>query len=269
MTGRIKLYGGVGEESGALLRASVMAAPEMVLLGMAGDGLSVVEGVSVVAPDLLILDLHLPQLDGLGVLEQLAWLRRSLRPAVIVLAAGCGHEVLHRLRRAGADQVLQKPVTPEMLSHHIRRLAGSGSGVPEPTRAETCATASLPDLESETGRLLSAVGIPPSLKGHHYLRYAIGLVVARIDLLSAVTKEIYPLTAAHFNTKPFSVDRAMRHAIGRAWQQGGSDVRQHLFGHILKTGHKPTNSLFLAVLADALRNRSPLSQGCSEDQPPI
>ena len=86
------------------------------------------------------------------------------------------------------------------------------------------------------------------------LREAILRVVHRVELLGAVTKELYPSIALKYDTTPSRVERAIRHAIEVAWNRGNLEVVHRLFGHTVHADRgKPTNSEFIAMVADRLR----------------
>ncbi|MPN30049.1 Stage 0 sporulation protein A [bioreactor metagenome] len=93
-----------------------------------------------------------------------------------------------------------------------------------------------------------------------YLREAITLVVNDIELLSAVTKELYPSIAKRYNTTASRVERAIRHAIEVAWSRGQVDTINKLFGYTIHNDKgKPTNSEFIAMVADKLRLKNKVS----------
>ena len=80
------------------------------------------------------------------------------------------------------------------------------------------------------------------------------MVVNNMELLSAITKELYPSISRKFNTTPSRVERAIRHAIEVAWGRGRVDVINNLFGYTIhNVKGKPTNSEFIAMIADKLR----------------
>ena len=110
------------------------------------------------------------------------------------------------------------------------------------------------DLEIEITNLIHEIGVPAHIKGYQYLRDAITIVVNDMDILCAVTKELYPTIATMNNTTPSRVERAIRHAIEVAWNRGKIETIDSLFGYTVKNDKgKPTNSEFIAIIADKLR----------------
>ena len=110
------------------------------------------------------------------------------------------------------------------------------------------------DLEIEITNIIHEIGVPAHIKGYQYLRDAIVMVVEDMDLLGAVTKELYPAIAKRNNTTPSRVERAIRHAIEVAWNRGRLETIDSLFGYTVQHDKgKPTNSEFIAIIADKLR----------------
>ena len=110
------------------------------------------------------------------------------------------------------------------------------------------------DLEIEITSIIHEVGVPAHIKGYQYLRDAIVMVVEDMDLLGAVTKELYPAIAKQNKTTPSRVERAIRHAIEVAWNRGRLETINDLFGYTVQHDKgKPTNSEFIAIIADKLR----------------
>lgn len=110
------------------------------------------------------------------------------------------------------------------------------------------------DLEKDVTDMIHEIGVPAHIKGYQYLREAIMMSVENIDMLSSITKILYPTIAGKFETTPSRVERAIRHAIEVAWNRGRMETLNSLFGYTISTGKgKPTNSEFIALIADKIR----------------
>ena len=101
--------------------------------------------------------------------------------------------------------------------------------------------------------LFLTVGIPAHIKGYHYLREAIRMVYYNPDLVSKITKELYPAVAAVFGCERTHVERSIRSAIETAWLHRDDRLWQLYFrpgpdGVIAR----PSNAAFISRLADAL-----------------
>ena len=110
------------------------------------------------------------------------------------------------------------------------------------------------DLETDVTNMIHEIGVPAHIKGYQYLRDAIIMSVRDMEMLSSVTKVLYPTIAKHYQTTPSRVERAIRHAIEVAWSRGKMDTIDELFGYTVSNGKgKPTNSEFIALISDRIR----------------
>lgn len=245
-------------EFNALLTTYLSMQPDFEIMGNAYNGKEVLDLFQDNHIDVLILDIIMPYLDGIGVLEALAEMDLEHRPHVIMLTA-FGHEgITRRAMELGAAYYILKPFDMEILPDRIRQLNGTASVLEGemPAHALKKAVPRIP-LKEEVTEIMHQIGIPAHIKGYLYLRQAIIMVVEDIDLLGSITKILYPEIAKHFDTTPSRVERAIRHAIEVAWARNNIDVIKKFFGYTIKTEKgKPTNSEFIAMMADRLRLRN-------------
>lgn len=229
-----------------LLRQHIVSQPDMELIGITHVGSDVLEMVKTLSPDVLILDIIMPELDGIGVLEQLCGLRQ--RPRVVVLTAFGQEKVTQQAAMLGADYFILKPFDLDVLVERVRQLCSTK------TVPKAVSSPKPQNVDREVTQMIHDIGIPAHIKGYLYLRDAIIMVVERVELLSGVTKELYPAIATKYKTTPSRVERAIRHAIEVAWNRGNLDTINGLFGHTVSQERgKPTNSEFIAMIADKLR----------------
>lgn len=239
------LIGDDNREFCHMLRNYLGGQSDIEVVGVAQNGRDVLELIRQ-RPDVIILDIVMPQLDGIGVLERIRRHYGEERPKVIVLTA-FGHEhITQRAVALGVDYYILKPFDLATLAARIREVARREAlpSVPAPAK----------DLDRQVTSLLHEIGIPAHIKGYRFLREAIAMVVERVDLLSGVTKELYPTIAKRNGTTPSRVERAIRHAIEVAWNRGSVDAIHAIFGHTVNSERgKPTNSEFIAMVADRIR----------------
>lgn len=231
---------------------------DIEVVGVAQDGLKAIELITEKAPEVVVLDIIMPHLDGLGVLEKLNKMNLQKFPKVIILSAVGQDKITQRAISLGADYYVIKPFDFEVFIDRIRQMTGGGSNSNLRKRLGGGSSTSLitnnTSLEAEITNIIHEIGVPAHIKGYLYLREAITMVVENVELLSAVTKELYPSIAKRFNTTPSRVERAIRHAIEVAWSRGKVDTINNLFGYTVHNDKgKPTNSEFIAMVADKLR----------------
>ncbi|MBN5957763.1 sporulation transcription factor Spo0A [Clostridioides difficile] len=232
------------------------------ILGIAKDGIEALDLVKKTQPDLLILDVIMPHLDGLGVIEKLNTMDIPKMPKIIVLSTVGQDKITQSAINLGADYYIVKPFDFVVFINRIRELVSNRVTQVEPKPRpvqETQMTRSdfvknVGNIETEITNIIHEIGVPAHIKGYLYLREAIKMVIDNVELLGAVTKELYPSIAKKFNTTPSRVERAIRHAIEVAWSRGKVDTINQLFGYTVhNTKGKPTNSEFIAMIADKLR----------------
>lgn len=236
------------------------------IVAVAKDGLEAVKFVTLYQPDVLVLDIIMPHLDGLGVLEKINSLSNINLPKVIVLSAVGQDKITQRAIDLGVEYYVVKPFDLEIFSDRIKQMFSTNSEINEVRRNPFMLTESQSqfsianNLEADITNIIHEIGIPAHIKGYIYLREAITMVVNDVELLSAVTKELYPSVAKRFNSTASRVERAIRHAIEVAWARGHVETINSLFGYTINNGKgKPTNSEFIAMVADKLRLKNKMA----------
>ena len=231
---------------------------DLQAVGCASDGIEALAMIMDLQPELVILDLVLPKLDGLELLRRLP--ETGCAPHVIVLSGFVNSKVVADCSANGADYFIPKPCEAPVLLGHIRQIMGSSPSF-VPAAGVDCRNAAARsrqdmDLEAVVTDIIHEIGVPAHIKGYQYLREAIILTINDMDMINAVTKVLYPEVAKRFSTTPSRVERAIRHAIEVAWDRGDVEVLQKFFGYTVSgIKGKPTNSEFIAMIADCLSLR--------------
>ncbi len=210
------------------------------------DGAKVIERLGSECPDVLLIDSFMAHLDALGVLRELKSLKLEKQPMVMVLSSTDNERIENEILSGGADYYFLKPYNPKMLAERIIQFAGIHS--------DPVSKNGVKDLEVVVSRIMHQIGVPAHIRGYQYLRQAIILSVTDSEMISSVTKILYPTVAKTFKTTPSRVERAIRHAIEVAWDRGDVDVLSSYFGYTIQNDRgKPTNSEFIAMISDNLK----------------
>ncbi|MBQ6952203.1 MAG: sporulation transcription factor Spo0A [Clostridia bacterium] len=219
------------------------------IVGQAENGLDALNLIRDEKPDLLLLDMIMPGLDGFGVLQHIQLMPKELRPRVIAITALGRDDFIRRAIALGVSYYMVKPIDVNVLMDRIRDvLRHSENAAPLPLLP-------LPgtSMDEKLSNIFLSVGIPAHIKGYQFLREAVKLVVNDHNMIGAITKELYPTIAHTFATTPSKVERAIRHAIEVAWNRGRVETLNKTFGcTVALPGEKPTNGEFIALLADKL-----------------
>lgn len=237
------------------------------VIGRADNGKDAIDMIKDTQPDVVLLDLVMPQMDGITVVENIKKKTSMLKnPAFIILSAVGGEQMTEEAFQAGANYFLMKPFDKDILVNKIRRIGKRpvrpvpGKVLEAPLKAATPEEAAMnreeymkEHLETDITKMLHELGIPAHIKGYQYLRDAISMVVRDREMMEAVTKILYPEIAKKNYTSSSRVERAIRHAIEVAWGRGSLEVIDELFGYTISTGKgKPTNSEYIALIADKI-----------------
>jgi len=224
----------------AMLRETIEQTGEFTVVAGVGDGKNALRQVREQLPDLLLLDVVLPELDGFGVLEQLR--REELPTRTMMISSFFTEQVVGEALEKGAAFFMPKPFENNALMERMRSVCRPVQTVSH--------TKSLKNMVTD---IIHEIGVPAHIKGYQYLREAILIAVDDMDVINAVTKVLYPEVARRFSPSPSRVERAIRHAIEVAWDRGDLETLQKFFGYtVSNTKGKPTNREFIAMIADRL-----------------
>lgn len=231
---------------------------EFEVVGTAKDGLEALDIVEEKRPDILILDIIMPHLDGLGVLEKLNEKYTDYFPKVVILSAVGQDSITQRAMELGASYYIIKPFDFNMFIDRLKQINNMSSNNSNQNNVnlqnESSEGKKTNELETKITKIIQEIGVPAHIKGYLYLRESIHIVVNDMDYLGAITKELYPEVAIKYNTTTSRVERAIRHAIEVAWNRGDVETLERIFGYTINNNKgKPTNSEFIALIADRLR----------------
>lgn len=231
------------------------------VVGKASDGISALSVIKEQEPDIVLLDLIMPKLDGLGVMQKVnkdTTLKKH--PAFIVISAIGKESITEDAFSQGAVYYIMKPFDNDLVIDKIKQVsltkaqkaaALKPAGTPpQPPQREAVEK----NLETDVTNIIHEIGVPAHIKGYQYLRDAIIMSVDNREVINSITKVLYPTIAKMNKTTPSRVERAIRHAIEVAWSRGKMDTIDDLFGYTINTGKgKPTNSEFIALISDKIR----------------
>lgn len=218
-------------------------------VGHVGDGRHVLSMVEKVKPDVLLLDVVMPYVDGMTVLEELKSKVSVDRPRVIIISAFGQERYVGHANRLGADYYLMKPFSLAVLVKRIRQVMTIRSSLDcsLPSRINN------DQVREQLIRYFEQMGVPPHYKGYRYLLEAVCLAYSDPSWLNGITKRLYPAVGSRFGTSGTQVERAMRHAIEVTWEKGNLEQLNHLFPYEVDAEKgKPTNSSFIAKMADII-----------------
>ena len=203
------------------------------------------------AYDIVISDLWLPSLDAASIMKKTAEIGKNT-PSFVILTQVSTPSVLMEANRAGASLCMPKPIDYDTFSDKIDMILKNRSN--SSASSDKNDAADKIDMETQVTRIIHQIGVPAHIKGYQYLRTAILMTISDNDVINSVTKVLYPSVAKKYQTTTSRVERAIRHAIEVAWDRGDVDTLNSYFGYTIQNSRgKPTNSEFIAMIADNMR----------------
>ena len=242
-----------------LLDKIVRSDEEQNVDGKAGNGEDLYDIIKKQEPDVVLLDLVMPKVDGLTVMERVNKDQEIRKhPAFIVITAVGQEKITEDACDLGADYYILKPFDNEMVITRIKHTRvkkdRNFAKVQKVNAYESKKEYMERNLETDVTNIIHEIGVPAHIKGYQYLRDSIIMSVSDMEMLNSITKILYPTIAKKHQTTPSRVERAIRHAIEVAWSRGKMDTIEELFGYTVSNGKgKPTNSEFIALIADKIR----------------
>ncbi|MDF2841938.1 MAG: spo0A [Herbinix sp.] len=242
-----------------LLEDILKADADIEVVGKSENGIDALDMIKEKKPDVVLLDLIMPKLDGLGVMEKIrkdADIKKS--PSFIIITAIGQEGVTESAFELGANYYIMKPFDNSVVLSRIKAMkVDYHSRLIDNHKVSTYENKSVymeRNLESDVTNIIHEIGVPAHIKGYQYLRDAIMMSVNDAEMLNSITKLLYPSIAKRHKTTPSRVERAIRHAIEVAWSRGKMEMIDELFGYTVSNGKgKPTNSEFVALIADKIR----------------
>lgn len=232
---------------------------ELNVVGTAKDGEEAYNVIKTKEPDVVLLDIVMPKLDGLELLDRVNHDKTIKKhPTFIVISAIGQEQITEDAFQRGADYYIMKPFDNDMVLNrikHVKNAAKTKNAEPRKVNAyEKTEEFSERNLESDVTEIIHEIGVPAHIKGYQYLRDAIIMSVNDMDMLNSITKVLYPTIAKKYQTTASRVERAIRHAIEVAWSRGKMDTIDEMFGYTIHNDKgKPTNSEFIALITDKIR----------------
>lgn len=220
------------------------------------DGFRIIEIIENTAPDIVIMDLFMPRIDAIGIINAIRKNRHIEMPTFIVISSFGRASLEREVMSAGASHFLVKPVNCSDVIDKILKITQRNRFYSENVEDSFFPVHNqwMESIEVKITDILHQIGVPAHIKGYHYLRNSIKMSIENPDIINSVTKQLYPSVADNFETTPSRVERAIRHAIEVAWDRGDIDVLNSYFGYTIHNSRgKPTNSEFIAMISDKLR----------------
>jgi len=223
------------------VRGTLARCPGIEVVGNTGNGRTALTETLRLKPDVVMMDIPLPELDGITLLHEFHCLSRA--PALIICTRFYSEASMHCASRYGASFYMCKPIEVSRLPELILECARS--------RQEPILDVEKLDQENEAERvrgsivynLLKEIGMSARLDGTAYFLEAVVHCHGDALLMRNLSKGLYAQLAQRMDTTVSRIERSMRSAIAIAYERGS--LRRHF-------SHRPTNREFLTFLMNAV-----------------
>lgn len=244
--------------------------PNFDVVGKAYDGKQGIELIAQEKPEVVILDLCMPYIDGLGVMENFQSEKERYFPKFIITSCVGQEHITSKAMKLGAAYYMIKPLDYDNFVNRLNELAvdinesnkseevnmrpslsslGSNQGVGQSLYSDPR------PIGAKVSELLHQLGVPPHTKGYAYLKDSILLVYEDVKYMMKITKNLYPTIAKMHETTASRVERSIRNTIELTLERGDQELLLHIFGHAVKTpSSKLTNSEFIAIIAEKIKS---------------
>lgn len=199
-----------------------------------GNGIQALELLRKEMPELFILDLMLPELDGITLLE--SSIAEGIHPKTIIASGMLNDYVVACMTRLNIGYMMRKPCSISALVTRVMDVSRDPKQASKPE-----------DLRSRISKLLLSLNFNVKHHGYCYLLDALPFVMEYPEI--SMTKELYPEVAKLHSCHWRHIERSIRNAIESAWDHRDAAVWEYYFPGASK---RPSNAAFLARLAEQL-----------------
>ncbi len=223
---------------------------DILVCGKASDGEEAVEKILALNPDIVLLDIVMPKMDGLAVLQKLKEQCGIIRSKIIIVSAIGQETITNKALALGASYYIIKPYNLEDLLQRVYLLLNEGNNQNLDFLGKD------KDIDNIISKAIISLGVPTNMLGYQYIFQAIKILWATKGSFSIV-KQVYAPIAEANQTTVECVESAIRKAIERAYKQKNEEfVKLMTFGGA-KMEKRPTNSGFLTILAEKMKLDNP------------
>ena len=225
---------------------------EIEVVGTASSGEEALSMILKLKPSIAIIDVMMPVNDGVWILEELKSLS-VFDTNCIMISTFDKDEIAKYTFELGAKYYIVKPFDVNVLVRRIKYVCEENSVENQEKRNKTTKVSreTPKNLDFITTSIMNRLGISASIKGYHYLRSSIEMVINNENAIMGITKQVYPDIAKVYKTSASKVERAIRHAIESAWKKDDGFTYCQFTGN--HSDRKPTNGQFIATVAEHIK----------------
>jgi two-component system response regulator (stage 0 sporulation protein A) len=229
-----------------MLRDNLSKYDDFEITNIAHNGFETIEFIEKDAPDLVLLDIIMPRLDGIGVLEYATSMPRESRPVFIVFSAISQESYIARAMNLGANYYIIKPFDVGTLASRIRQLYSDSERIHLSKQLYSVKSSYKPKKQYDNELRLLATkymreyGLKAHMTGYCYIRDIITDSFDCYCQTGSLPKGIYRTIADKNNVQVQKVERAIRNCIEKGNNENDDSK-------------KPTNSQVICQIIEKIR----------------
>ncbi|ACL76755.1 response regulator [Ruminiclostridium cellulolyticum] len=233
------------------LRDNLNEYDDFEVTNIAQDGFEAIELIEKDSPDVVLLDIIMPKLDGIGVLEYAGTLTKESRPVFIVFSAISQEIYISRAMNLGANYYIIKPFDESVIATRVRQLYSDSERAQIGKSQYTYKirnnykqkNQSDNELKLLATKYMRECGLKAHMTGYSYIRDIITAAFDYYCKTGSLPKGVYRTIAEKNGVPVQKVERAIRNCIEK-----GIDGSEE--------GKKPTNSQVLCQIIDKIRKNN-------------
>lgn len=235
------------ELSRDMLRESLQNEADIDIAATASDGMDAAVKIEKLRPDIVLVDLVMPRLDGIGLVKKIKDEMENEAPSFIMISGVSDEIAIKRAFSNGISYYIIKPYNTEELVALIKEL---GNSVKQENNSIIINTDNNTNNKKtklkKIFELLNAYGMSSRLKGYDYIVKAVEMALEEKNISSAMTKQLYYTLSREFDTSYGSIERNIRYAIQKGFDKASSNLPEKL-NFLKERRHK--NLEFIAAIA--------------------
>lgn len=216
-------------------------AENLELCGVAHDGIEGLEKISRLSPDVVILDIIMPHMDGISMLEALRDYPSAKKPHIIVTSAIAQEKITNTTLQLGAAYYMIKPFSFTALHNRISNITSTSVKITNHSHN---------GISSQATKTIIELGIPTNVLGFRYIIEALKIILSDENAYP-LSKAVYAPIADNCSTTVECVESAIRKTITNLY-----DINSAIVDGITGKDRKPSNAKFLTAVAEKIKLES-------------
>lgn len=220
------------------------------LLPSAVDGASGVVQAQMAEPDMMLLDMLMPRMDGIAVLRRLRSEGACKNTRIFALSSMKGEEAIQLGESLGVTYQIQMPTDESLIFSRMMDFAPDQDGSLQRMRSSMRENDLNLQIDEIITLLFRHMGCPVSLAGYYQAKTVIAFCVRHVDRHVCLSRDAYPYAAQVHGVNTKQIERNIRNFIEVTWTRGNLKAQHKIFGNTIEEERsRPTNKEFVANIA--------------------